>query len=44
MPKIPKSSFDVHNALNKTQCITSRNENFVQYNNKAKVLLYFVVK
>jgi len=44
LPKIHKSSFDVHNFLNETLCMMSRNEIFFQYNSKKMVLLYFVAK
>jgi len=44
IPKIPKNSFDVHNFLTETQCMTSRNENFLQYNSKENGIIIFCCK
>lgn len=44
MPKIPKSSLDVHNFLSETQCLTSRDENFLQYNSIEKGIFIFCCK
>jgi len=44
IPKLPKSSFDVHKFLNETQCMTSRNENFLQYNSKENGIIIFCCK
>lgn len=45
MPKIPKSSFDIHNFFNETQCMTVVEANiFFNIIVKKQVLLYSVVK
>jgi len=43
MPKIPKNSLDIHNVLNETQYITSRNKHLVQYNNKEERYYYILL-
>lgn len=45
IPKISKGYIEVHNFLNGTQCMRSRNKHFVQYNkNEKNASLYFSVK
>jgi len=44
IPKIPKSSFDVQNYFNETQCMTSKNENCLQYNSKENGIIIFCCK
>jgi len=44
IPKIPKSSFDVHIFFNETQRMTSRNENVLQYNSKENDIIILCCK
>jgi len=44
IPKIPKSFMDVHNFLSKIHCMTSRNENFLQYDSNQNGIIIFCCK
>lgn len=44
LQKLPKNALEVHDFLNDTEYVTTREENFNNIIVKKKVLLYFLVK